>query len=287
MERKRILITGAGGQLGSELRTLWASEDAYDCIFLGRQELDLLDRSSIASTLRDLNPDYILHTAAYTSVDKAEEEVELADRINHLATKEIARYAGNNNIKLIYISTDYVFSGEQNSPLKEEAPTGPINMYGKTKLLGEISVLKENSQAIVIRTSWVYSVYGKNFVKTMVRLMNEKTEISVVDDQYGAPTYARDLALVLTRIVHSEEWHPGVYHYCNEGRTSWFEFAQAIKESANLSCQIIPVSSEIFPTLAQRPTFSLLDTSKIKKTFGIEIPNWKESLKGMLQQLAT
>ena len=117
--------------------------------------------------------------------------------------------------------------------------------------------------------------------------MNEKTEISVVDDQYGAPTYARDLALVLTRIVHSEEWHPGVYHYCNEGRTSWFEFAQAIKESANLSCQIIPVSSEIFPTLAQRPTFSLLDTSKIKKTFGIEIPNWKESLKGMLQQLAT
>lgn len=287
MERKRILITGAGGQLGSELRTLWASEDAYDCIFLGRQELDLLDRSSIASTLRDLNPDYILHTAAYTSVDKAEEEVELADRINHLATKEIALYAGNNNSKLIYISTDYVFSGEQNAPLKEDAPTGPINMYGKTKLLGEIAVLKESSQAIVIRTSWVYSVYGKNFVKTMVRLMNEKTEISVVDDQYGAPTNARDLALMLTRIVHTKEWHPGVYHYCNEGRTSWFEFAQAIKEFANLSCQIIPVSSEIFPTLAQRPMFSLLDTSKIKKTFGIEIPNWKESLKGMLQQLKT
>lgn len=285
MERKRILITGAGGQLGSELQTLWTSDGAHDYIFLGRQELDLSDMSSIVPTLREFNPDYILHTAAYTSVDKAEEEVELADRINHLATKEIARYAGNNNIKLIYISTDYVFSGEQSSPLKEEAPTGPINMYGKTKLLGEISVLKENSQAIVIRTSWVYSVYGKNFVKTMVRLMNEKTEISVVDDQYGAPTYARDLALVLTRIVHSEAWHPGVYHYCNEGRTSWFEFAQAIKESANLSCQIIPVSSEIFPTLAQRPTFSLLDTSKIKKTFGVEIPNWKESLKGMLQQL--
>ena len=280
-----ILITGATGQLGRELRVAFEGVDKVDCKFVDRENFPLDRVEEIQAKLHTYKPNYIINAAAYTAVDRAEDEFELVNRVNHLAVKEMAIYSQQTDCKLLSISTDYVFDGEGNRAWEEDDLVKPINVYGKTKALGELAILKENKNAIIIRTSWVYSTFGNNFVKTMLRLMSEREEIRVVDDQIGSPTYARDLAFMIKGIILGEKWIGGVYHYANEGKVSWFDFAAAIKKLTNLSCSIIPIASVEFPTVAQRPKFSPLQNSKIKSTFGMQIPKWEASLEKMLIEM--
>jgi len=281
----RIVVTGANGQLGSELRDLLAGQTSRDCFFLDRKQLPLEQTLIIQDILAQYQPDIIIHAAAYTAVDKAESEPELADRINHLASEEIAQYCRIHGSKLIVISTDYVFDGNSAIALAEDAPVDPVNVYGLTKLKGEQAIQKWLPEAIIIRTSWVYSTYGNNFVKTMIRLMGEREEISVINDQIGSPTYAKDLAEAILSIINSGVWEGGIYHFSNEGEISWYDFAVAIRDLKGLNCQINPIPTTQYPTPSRRPHYSLLDKSKIKNTFSIFVPSWKDSLKIMLQKL--
>ena len=281
----KILITGSNGQLGSELRDILEGDSKYETYFLDRKQLPLDQTLIIQDILGMYQPDLIIHTAAYTAVDKAESEPELADAINHLASEEIAQYCRLHGTKLIAISTDYVFDGNSNVALTEDVPVDPINIYGMSKLKGEQAILKWHADSIVIRTSWVYSTYGNNFVKTMIRLMTERDEISVINDQIGSPTYAGDLAKAIVGIIEDENWIGGVYHYSNEGEISWYDFACAIKEIKGLDCKIIPITTDQYPTPAKRPKYSLLDKSKIKRTFKVEVPEWRASLQAMLAKV--
>ncbi|WP_270089155.1 dTDP-4-dehydrorhamnose reductase [Sphingobacterium sp. SYP-B4668] len=282
---RKILVTGSKGQLGSELRTLYQDRKDVDTFFLDRGELPLEQTSIIQDILGIYQPDLIIHAAAYTAVDKAEGEAELANVVNHLASEEIAQYCHVHGTKLIAISTDYVFDGTSSMPLDEDAVVEPINIYGSTKLKGEVAVQKWLPDAIIIRTSWVYSIYGSNFVKTMIRLMTERDEISVIEDQVGSPTYAKDLAQAIVDIIDRNHWVGGMYHYSNEGEISWYNFATAIKEIQGLNCTINPIPTSQYPTPAKRPKYSLLDKSKIKRTFNIKVPDWRDSLAVMLSKL--
>ncbi|MTH17523.1 dTDP-4-dehydrorhamnose reductase [Flavobacterium sp. LC2016-01] len=276
---KKILVTGANGQLGSELQVLSENYKNYDWFFADRTKVTLDDLLLLKTQLNEINPDIIFNCGAYTAVDKAESEKELAFTINHLAVGIIAKYASENKAKLIHVSTDYVFDGTSSVALNEEAATNPINVYGESKLAGEIACLKENPDSIIIRTSWVYSKFGNNFVKTMQRLMQERDSINVVNDQVGSPTYATDLAQAMLDIIESSKWIPGIYNYSNEGEISWYEFALAIKELGNYNCIVGGIPSASYPTPAKRPEFSLLGKNKIKKDYGLEVPYYKESLK--------
>lgn len=276
---KRILVTGSTGQLGSELSVLAPSYPQYEWIFADRTQATLDNLELLQSQLKEINPDIIFNCGAYTAVDKAESEKDLAFRVNHLAVELIAKYSAENNIKLIHISTDYVFDGSSSVALNEEAKTNPINVYGESKLAGEIACLKENLESIIIRTSWVYSKFGNNFVKTMQRLMQERDEINVVNDQIGSPTYAADLAKAMIDIIESSKWIPGIYNYSNEGEISWYEFALSIKELGGYICKVEGIPSSSYPTPAKRPEFSLLDKTKIKNIYPVEVPDYKESLK--------
>lgn len=281
----RIVITGGSGQLGSELQYLWRRRQDMECFFLDRKQLPLEQLMIIQDILGMYEPDLIVHAGAYTAVDKAESDREQVDMVNHLATEEIAQYCRLNNCKLLAISTDYVFAGESDVPLLEDMPVSPINAYGMSKLRAEQAIQKWWPESIIIRTSWMYSVYGHNFVKTILRLMSERDEINVVDDQIGSPTSARDLAGAIGSIVDSGKWEGGVYHYSNEGQASWYEFAVAIRDLKGLSCRINAIPAAAYPTPAKRPKYSLLDKSKFKEVYGLEIPHWKDSLTGMLAQL--
>ncbi|WP_164123437.1 dTDP-4-dehydrorhamnose reductase [Sphingobacterium sp. xlx-130] len=278
----KILITGSNGQLGSELRDILENDSRYETYFLDRKQLPLDHPMIIQDILGMYQPDLIVHAAAYTAVDKAESEPVLADAVNHLASEEIAQYCRLHGAKLIALSTDYVFDGNSDVALTEDTPVDPVNTYGLTKLKGEQAILKWHPESIVIRTSWVYSAYGNNFVKTMIRLMTERDEISVINDQIGSPTYAKDLALAIVDIIEGDDWVGGLYHYSNEGEISWYDFATAIKEIKGLDCKINPIPTTQYPTPAKRPKYSLLDKSKIKRTFKVEVPNWRESLQKML-----
>lgn len=278
---KKILVTGATGQLGSELSVLAPSYPLYEWIFADRTQITLDSLELLQSQLNRVKPDIIFNCGAYTAVDKAESEKDLAFIINHQAVAVIARYAFENNVKLIHVSTDYVFDGTSSTALDEKAETNPINVYGESKLAGEITCLKENPESIIIRTSWVYSKFGNNFVKTMQRLMQEKDEINVVNDQIGSPTYAADLAQAMIDIVESSKWIPGIYNYSNEGEISWYEFALSIKEFGGYNCKVGGIPSSSYPTPAKRPEFSLLDKKKIKGTYHLGVPEYKESLKKM------
>ncbi|WP_343695582.1 dTDP-4-dehydrorhamnose reductase [Flavobacterium sp.] len=279
---KRILVTGANGQLGSELNLLSKKHSEYEWIFADRTKITLDDLDLLETQLKEIQPNIIFNCGAYTAVDKAESEKELAFRINCLAVKIIARYAVNNNINLIHISTDYVFDGNTSIALSEDAETNPINVYGASKRAGEIACLEENPNSIIIRTSWVYSKFGNNFVKTMQKLMQEKEEISVVNDQIGSPTYAVDLANVLIDILESKKWIPGIFNYSNEGEISWYEFALLIKELGMYKCNVKPIPTSAYQTQAKRPKFSLLSKERIKAIYNINIPDYKESLKKCL-----
>lgn len=280
----KIVITGASGQLGSELYELLVNDTEKECYFLDRKQLPLDKTLLIQDILRMYQPDLIIHAGAYTAVDKAEEESEVANLVNHLASEEIAQYCHVHGAKLIAISTDYVFDGNSAVPLTEDGSTAPINVYGQTKLAGERAIQKWCPEAIIIRTSWVYSIYGKNFVKTMCRLMAERNEVNVINDQIGSPTYAKDLAIAILKIADNANWTAGIYNYSNEGEISWYDFAVAIRDFCSFDCQVKPIPTSAYPTPAQRPKYSLLDKSKIKAVFDVAVPHWKSSLAKMLAE---
>lgn len=290
MSQPAILITGANGQVGQELRVLAAAYPSFDFMFTTRENMPIDDAASVQHFFSTHHPAYCINCAAYTAVDKAESDREMAFRVNAAGTRILAAACKANDTKLIHISTDYVFNGQSPVPYKEEAPTEPVNQYGASKLEGEQLCLQYHPQAIIIRTAWVFSSYGKNFVKTMMRLMQERDSINVVNDQVGSPTYAADLAQCIMHIIagshlHIHNWYPGIYHYSNHGRISWYEFAMAIKELAQSSCTVNPIPGEQFPAPAKRPAFSLLDTQKIQTVFKCNIPFWKDALQRCMKLL--
>jgi len=281
-----ILVTGANGQLGSEVRELAPNyEGAF--FFTDVGELDITDEAALRSYIEANSIDTIINCAAYTAVDKAEEESELADKINRKAVKKMAKIAKEKGIKFIHVSTDYVFDGKAHKPYCEEFQTKPNSVYGQTKLDGEKEMIAINPHnSIIIRTSWVYSSYGANFVKTMLRLGKERESLGVIFDQIGTPTYARDLAQAILDILPQvANERVEIYHYSNEGALSWYDFAKEIMRMAKLDCTINPIETFEYPTPASRPHYSLLNKAKIKKKFGITIPYWKDSLEACLVKL--
>jgi len=284
-DRIKIVVTGSNGQLGSELKELSALYPAYEFFFLTRNELPLDDNEAIHERLANIQPSFLINCAAYTAVDKAESERDEAIQVNAAAVGAMAEYCAATKCKFIHISTDYVFDGTHRIPLTEDAPVNPINVYGESKLVGENAAIEANPEAIIIRTSWVYSYYGKNFVKTMIRLMAEKESISVVNDQSGSPTYAADLARTIMKIIGSEHWHPGIYHFSNEGVITWFDFAKEIASLIDTTCTVNPTTTENFPTPAKRPLYSAMDKQKIMSTFGLNIRPWQVSLKECVEKL--
>lgn len=281
---KKILVTGANGQLGSELRVLSKGSN-FEWVFTDYQELDLCDLKNLEASIAAINPQIIINCAAHTAVDKAESEFELSDVLNHQAVAVMAKWSFENNCQFIHVSTDYVFDGNSAVALTEDAPTAPVNVYGVTKLAGEKACMQNNADAIIIRTSWVYSSFGNNFVKTMSRLMQERDSLNVVNDQIGSPTYAADLAQAIMTILTHNTWQAGIYNFSNEGEISWFEFALAIQEIGGFDCEISGIPSSAYPTPAKRPAYSLLDKGKIKTTFGVVVPEYKESLRKCMGKL--
>ncbi len=289
MAIKKILVTGANGQLGWELSQLAKTLPAYEFIFLDRRQLDLAQPASFEAIIHTIAPDLIINTAAYTAVDKAETEKELANTINTIAVQTLASIAKKNKIRFITYSTDYVFNGQSTTPYLPETKLAPINFYGQTKANGEQLALQENPSSIIIRTSWVFSSHGNNFVKTMMRLMKERAELKIVGDQLGRPTYAKDLAIATIQMVdalNAGKTIQGIYHYANQGETTWYDFASAIKANAGLSCNIVAITTKEFPTPAIRPTYSVLATDKIENELGIVIPSWEIALKDCMQILS-
>lgn len=280
-----ILVTGANGQLGNEMRVLSAENVGHTYFFTDVQELDICDEQAVRTFVKENGVELIVNCAAYTAVDKAEENVALCDRLNHLAPGYLAAAAEADGAGLIQISTDYVFDGTAHLPYTEEVAPCPNSVYGRTKLAGEEAVLQGCSRAVVIRTAWLYSIYGNNFVKTMLRLGRERDSLGVVFDQIGTPTYAHDLARAIYAIIR-HGLVPGVYHFSNEGVCSWYDFTKSIHRLADITtCRVRPLHTDEYPALAPRPAYSVLDKSKIKQTYGIDIPHWEESLQQCVEQL--
>ena len=281
-----ILITGANGQLGRELQELIPLYPHYRFFPTDIDTLDLCNKEAVARFLDKNRIDYIINCAAYTAVDKAEDDIDLCYRINRDAVRNLAEAAGE-KAKIIHISTDYVFDGTSQRPLRETDETNPQSVYGKSKLEGEQILMQPAPAGIIIRTAWLYSSYGNNFVKTMIRLGKEKESLNGVSDQTGTPTYSADLAKAILHIIEESEksdvFHSGVYHYSNEGICSWYDFCLKIHELADIkTCKVNPVSTAEYPTKAVRPVYSVLDKTKIKETFNLKIPQWEESLKECL-----
>ncbi len=273
---KHILVTGSNGQLGSELKNL-----IPDAIFTDSNELNITKLDAVMDFVKNNNINTIINCAAYTAVDKAEDEPELAAKVNTVGPENLAK----TGCKLIHVSTDYVFDGTGHKPYMPDDSATPVSVYGKTKLAGEQAVLLSAKEAVIIRTAWLYSSFGNNFVKTMRRLGAERESLNVVADQIGTPTYARDLAEAIVAILPQiNEQTKGIYHYTNEGVCSWYDFAHEIMELSGLKCKVCPIPSSAYPTKATRPFYSVLDKSKIKQTFNLEIPHWKEGLTTCLKQ---
>lgn len=287
MQSKRILITGANGQLGSEMRRLGeVSPNTY--IYTDVAELDITNGDAVAAFVKEDAVDIIVNCAAYTNVDKAESDEATAELINATAVENLAKAMKAVNGTLFHISTDYVFGNEGNTPRTEDMPLNPLGVYGRTKLRGEQAVAAVGCKAIIIRTAWLYSEFGNNFLKTMLRLTAEREQLNVVFDQVGTPTYAGDLALAIFSIIEGDvyEGNEGVYHFSNEGVCSWYDFATEIAIAAgNTACKVQPCHSSEFPSPVTRPAFSVLDKSKIKNTFGIEIPHWRDSMLYCIKRL--
>jgi len=283
-----ILVTGSSGQLGSEIKLLSKKFSHYKFVFTSREELPIENSKFVQSFFETNKIDYCINCAAYTAVDKAESEKKKAFSINADAVGDLARACFENQTKLIHISTDYVYDGSSKIPLKENGKLSPINVYGFTKLKGEELALKNNPTTLIIRTSWVYSSFGNNFVKTMLRLFNDKEEINVINDQIGSPTYAADIADVIMQLVSKNEEGSsinGILNFCNSGITNWFEFAEEIKILANSYCKINPIPTSSYKTAAKRPPYSVLDTSKIRELLHLNIPRWQDSLKKCIEMI--
>lgn len=279
-----ILITGANGQLGNEFRVLNSRYPAYQFLFTSRAELAVEDNAALRSFFEEHKISFCVNCAAYTAVDKAETEAEQAFLINAEAAGNLAKICSQHGTRLVHISTDYVFNGNTGIPYREDDPADPVNVYGASKLKGEQAVMQYDPSATIIRTSWVYSSFGNNFVKTMLRLMKERENINVVNDQQGSPTYAADLAAAIMQIIAADP-KPGIYNYCNEAVISWFDFATAIRNITSSSCILNPIPASQYPTPAKRPGYSVLDTKKIGDVFSITPPDWRKSLVQCLQLL--
>ena len=288
--KSKILVTGANGQLGKDLREFSSLHTGLEFIFLSREDLPIHQFELVRNYFNTVKPAYCINCAAYTAVDKAESEKDLAFLINGEAVGVLAAICREHNTKFIHISTDYVFDGEAAYPYTESSLTDPINVYGASKLEGEEQAMQLNPDSIIIRTSWLYSSMGKNFVNTMMRLMSEKDQIKVVKDQLGSPTNAADLAETIFNIIglyHLQiyEWTPGIYNFSNDGIISWYDFAKAIKEITNSPCDIKPISTKEYPTPAKRPAYSGLDKTKIQKTFGVKLKKWEDSLRACISKM--
>lgn len=283
---KNILVTGANGQLGTEIRYLHNQYPHFNFIFTDFQELDITNAESVEKALDALKPAFLVNCAAYTAVDKAEQEETQANLLNAIAPKILADACKKYGAKLIHVSTDYVFDGKANTPYNEDSTVNPQSVYGKTKLAGEHHVL-ESGVGMVIRTSWLYSAYGNNFVKTILKHGAVKPELGVVFDQTGTPTWAHDLAKAILQIVNSgtENFKPEIFHYSNEGVCSWFDFAHEIVSLSNLNSKVKPIETKDYPTLATRPQYSVMNKQKIRNLYNVETPYWRESLIECLKQL--
>ena len=277
-----ILITGCNGQLGNEMRVLSAEHPKHRYFFTDVEDLDITDRQAVQAFVESNDIDLIVNCAAYTNVDKAEEDEATALKIN----AEALAVLGSQGVKVIHISTDYIFSGDEHLPCRETDPAAPRTVYGRTKYEGEKKLLAVCPEAVILRTAWLYSSFGNNFVKTMIRLGKEKKELGVVFDQIGTPTYAADLASAIFTVIESPVWHPGIYHFTNEGVCSWYDFTLAIHELAGITnCQVRPILSEEYTYKTPRPHYSVLDKSKFKKTFDVTIPHWMDGLKRCMKRL--
>ncbi len=284
----RILITGSKGQLGSEINTLALNNKANVMFFADLPELDITNKSGLGKYIHKNNIEAIINCAAYTNVDKSEDDSICAMSVNATAVQNLVELTQEYNLKLIHISTDYVFNGNSHIPYKEDDEVSPIGVYGKTKRAGEEFILKSSSESIIIRTSWLYSSFGNNFVKTMLRLGEERDSLGVIFDQVGTPTYARDLALACLELLYKSyklNDKGKIYHFSNEGIISWYDFAKAIMEIANINCYVKPIETKDYPTIAKRPNYSVLNKAKIKNDFSIKIPYWKDSLAECLELL--
>ena len=286
----KVLITGSKGQLGSEIKELASEYENLQCVFKDLPELDICDAEVLNTFIIDQHINAVINCAGYTAVDKAEEEALIAQKVNSEGVLSLANALKKVDGKLIHISTDYVFDGNHSQSYKESDPVSPVGVYGKTKRAGELAVLNSSIDAIVIRTSWLYSMYGNNFVKTMLRIGNNKKSIQVVSDQLGTPTYAKDLAKTCLDILSDAgstniSKKGSLYHYSNEGVTSWYDFATAIMEISNIDCKVIPIETKDYPTQARRPMYSVLDKSKIKSDFKVTIPHWGDSLANCIKKI--
>ncbi|BDX39471.1 NAD(P)-dependent oxidoreductase [Tenuifilaceae bacterium CYCD] len=283
---KNILVTGSNGQLGTEIKNEQSNLPLFNLIFTDFQELDITNTESVENVLNELRPEFVINCAAYTAVDKAEQEESNANLINSIAPKILANACKKYGAKLIHVSTDYVFDGKANTPYNENSEVNPQSAYGRTKLIGEQNVL-ESEIGMVIRTSWLYSAYGNNFVKTILKHGAVKLELGVVFDQTGTPTWAHDLAKAILQIVNAgtNSFKPEIFHYSNEGVCSWYDFAHEIVSLSNLSCKINPIETKDYPTLALRPQYSVLNKQKIRNLYNVTTPYWRESLIECLKQL--
>lgn len=279
----KILVTGAGGQLGQELQSLSADYPSYQWTFASSKALNVSDEDQVKSYLNELRPEVIVNCAAYTAVDKAESDEENAAAVNVAGVKHLTNYGGD--ALLIHVSTDFVFDGTHHKAYQETDPTRPIGMYGKTKLEGEQLLGQNASNYVILRTSWLYGSYGKNFMKTMLALAASRSELSVVADQIGTPTYTGDLALAIVKTIQHGKVENGVYHFSNEGAASWYDFAHAIFDLSGTAITLNPIKTEAYPTPAKRPHFSVLDKTKIKNALSMDIPHWRDSLKVALGKL--
>ena len=288
--QRNILVTGSNGQLGNEIRRISANhENNFRFFFTDVAELDITDLRAVDSFIKENNIKYIINCAAYTAVDKAEDDVDLCYKINRDAVANLGLAATNNNAKVIHISTDYVYDGTANKPYVETDTVNPQSVYGKSKQEGEAELLKACADSIIIRTAWLYSIFGNNFVKTMIKLGKEHETLNVVADQRGTPTYGTDLAKTIVKILDFSEangFKPGIYHYSNEGATTWYDFTLAIHKEAGINtCKVNPITTEQYPVKATRPKYSVLDKTKIKSTFNLTIPKWEESLNNCIKEL--
>ena len=292
MEKPTILITGAAGQVGNEFRFLAFTHAQFKFIYTDVEQLDITKLGETLRFFKRNTPQYVINCAAYTAVDRAETDVALATKINVNGTKNLAKACQATGATLVQLSTDYVYHNNQNTPFKEGDHTSPKGVYAKTKLRGDLAALKFCERAIVLRTSWVYGAFGNNFVKTMLRLGKEREQLNVVFDQIGTPTYARDLAKAILKVaqkIENQEVDPkilrGVFHYSNEGVTSWYDFTKAIFDIRDIACRVFPIESTQYPTPAARPPFSVLNKAKFRETFSIDIPHWRDSLVACLKEL--